>query len=348
MNRSVLKTINMESLLFSKDFDSIGFGCDWLTLSYSKPINYLDKFMFSVDDDNSNFCIIEHFWKEFTYQKILSSLWYALSFNYVYNWVSFPMFQYVKFNNQTKHITWRSAKISIYWSYFRLEEIWEFSKNYLITFINSFSEEDPKITRYDFRIDRFSKKVISIPEVENICSPSVQSRVVVWRQGWKLIDWGVWNKNTDRYYLRYYDKKIDTDNKNKRILYSDFMKYKSVHRFEIEFLSAFCRGYSLSDLKLLEDKIYSVLGLKDFEYNDSLFYKYDSDFEITPENSWKFIDRYINLSKKLLRAWYSPYQLIEESIIATYWKDVALWLLEDFLNNSLVYKNHETYQNYYK
>lgn len=338
MHKSVLNCINIDELLFNPLFQEIDFWCDYLTLSYKNSVDYLDKLLFWIDIDNSNFALIEFEWKEFTYIKHLTSLWYALTFSYVYNWSSFPLFQYVKFNNQTRQFTKRKWKLSIYWSYFRLEEVWEFRPAYIIDLVKTFSDEDPFISRYDFRLDRFSSEDVAIPEVEDVCQYSNQSRVLVWREWKTLIDWSVWSKDTDRYFIRYYDKKIDTDKKNKRILYSDFVKYKSVHRFEIEFLVQFCRGYHLSNLFELEDKIYSVLHLKDFEYQDAIFYKYDSECEITPENAWKFIDRYMNLSKKLIKAWYSPYQIIEEMVVWTFWKDVAIWLLEDFLSHSLVYR----------
>lgn len=340
MRKSVLSSVNIRSLI--DKFDTIDYWCDYLSFSYYYPVAFLDKILFWIDNDNSNFACYSYQEKDFTYVKTVVTNWLALTFTYSYNWISYPLFQYVKFNNSTRAMVKKWWKINFYWSYFRLVEIWEFDSMFIYWLLKSFSNEDPNITRYDFRIDYFStENDVEIPEINTICEyVSPQSTVRNWFIGNKLIDWSVWNSDTWRYVIRYYDKKIDTDKKNKRALYTDFVKYRSVHRLEFEFLSAFTKWFTLKTLANLEWKILCLLNLdqrdKSSRFEWKLFYSYDSSCEITPENAWKFIDRYINLSKKLLKAWYSPYQLIEEAIIWTYWNDVALWLLEDFLNKSLV------------
>ena len=324
-------------------FDCFDFWCDYLTLSYIKSVDFLDEILFGVDFDNSNFWIKTFVWYDFTYTKFSTWIWYALNFTYSYNGVSIPIMQYVKFNDHAKHTTWKSAKISIYWSYFRLEQIWVFRENYIIDLLKTFSDEDPRIMRYDLRFDYFSlDRNVQIPDVSEICwYIHHQSTIQKWYNwDWNLIDWCVWNPNTWRYKIRYYDKKIDTDKKNKWVLYSDFVKYSSVHRLEIEFLRSFTRLYSLWSVHDLEKKIWSVLNLDWQSWAWRMFYKYDSSKEITTENRWRFFERYINLTKKLIKAWYNPYNLIEESIIWEYWKDKALWILEDFINNSSVYEIH--------
>ena len=344
MRKSVLNSINIRWILDS--FDRIDLWCDYLSVNYKDSVEKLDWLLFWIDTDNSNFAVYDFNDKEFTYVKTPTSIGWALTFNYVYNWVSFPLLQYVKFNKQTRLLVWKSWKINVYWSYYRLEEIGEFRKWYIIDLIKDFSDEDPRISRYDYRVDYFSvDNVIDVPEINQVLDYlSPQSSTIKYFEWDKLIDWSVWKSDTWRYKIRYYDKKIDTDKKNKWILYSDFVKYKSVHRFEFEFLTAFCRFFKLSQIHDLEWKIIDVLKISNHMFQDSLFYTYDSDCEITDDNAWKFIQRYINLSKKLLKAWYSPYQLIEEAIIWTYWKDVAIWLLEDFINKSLVW--HETYHKF--
>jgi len=339
MRNNVLSQLKIDKN--RENFDFFDYWCDYLCLSYSQPVEYFENLLFWVDFDNSNFWNVEFNWYEFTYFKTSISLWYAINFMYVYNWTSVPIMQYVKFNSNTRRITWKNAKIAIYWSYYRLEQIWEFWAGFLHWQIKSFSSEDPRILRYDMRFDYFSlKNSIAIPEIPEICwYLHTQSTTIEWREWNKLIDWSVWNWETWRYKIRYYDKKIDTDKKQKRVLYSDFMKYKSVHRLEIEFLRQFTRVYSLSTIVDLEAKIMWVLNLTENARNSrsSMFYRYDSSKEINSENYWKFFDRYISATKKLIRAWYNPYKLIEESIVWECWKDVALWMVEDFINSSMTY-----------
>lgn len=327
-----------------KKFDYFDYWCDWLSLSYEKPIDYLENILFWVDYDNSNFWTVDFNWYEFTYIKSRVEIWSSLKFVYVYNWVAIPIMQYVKFNSHTRQISRKNCKISVYWSYYRLEQIWEFYSWFIHWFIKWFSLEDPRILRYDMRFDYFSEsKLIDVPTINDVCwYLHTQSTTIEWKEWNKLIDWSIWNWETWRYKVRYYDKKIDTDKKNKWVLYSDFMKYKSVHRLEIEFLRQFTRVYTLSNIWALEDKIMWCLNLKDNNWSiaTGMFYKYDSSKEINSENYWRFFDRYLSATRKLLKAWYNPYKLIEEAIVWEYWRDKAIWLIEDFINQSLSYERN--------
>lgn len=340
MRNTVLWQLRVEKN--RQSFDYFDYWCDYLILSFKDRLDYFDDLLFWVDTDNSNFWIINEIWYEITYSKRLTPLWYGLDFSYSYNWVSIPIMQYVKFNSYTKINTKKNWKISIYWSYFRLEEIWEFYDRFLLKFIKKYSKEDPIITRYDMRFDYFSlNNYVNIPSINDICwYVHSKSLIQEWKEWNKLIDWSVWNSETWRYRVRYYDKKIDTDKKNKRVLYSDFMKYKSVHRLEIEFLRSFTRWYTLSNIVDLENKIFGVLWLEWKTWDCSQFYQYDSSKEINDENRWWYFNRYITATKKLIKAWYNPYQLIEEAIIWEFGKDKSLWLLEDFINQSLSYERH--------
>lgn len=336
MKTSVLNSLKIKENI--KNFDKIDFGCDWLTLSYTKSVDFFDNLLFWVDTDNSSFWTVEIDNHVFTYNKIVSQNWFWLTFICDYNWIATPLFQYVRFNKDTRKLFHKSAKITIYWSYFRLESIWEFTYHWITNFIWNLSQEDPDITRFDYRVDYFSlNKLIPIPSIESICwYVHSKSTTIEWKQWNNLVDWSVWNSKTWRYKVRYYDKKIDTNNKNKRFLYTDFLDYKSVHRLEIEFWRSFCRWFSLSMLNELEFKIIQVLGIDWKIYDSSIFYQYNSEFEITLDNANRFIDRFVNLSNKLYKAWFNPYLLIEEMIDNYYWHDFSKWLLDDFISKSKI------------
>lgn len=337
MRKTVLNSIKIKENL--KNFDKIDFGCDFLTLSYTDSIHYFNELMFWIDNDNSNFWVLNICWHSFSYNRLVTWNWIWLTFIVDYNWIPTPIFQYVKFDKHNRELLWKSAKITIYGAYFRLQAIWEFDYKELLNYIKSISWEDPVITRYDFRIDYFSfNKEVCTPWITDILwYIHSQSNIVTWKQWWKLIDWRVWSPNSWKYIIRYYDKKIDTNKKDKRFLYTDYLDYKSVHRLEIEFGRNFCREYSLSDLSWLERKVINVLWLGSTIFDSNLFYQYNSNSEITLDNATNFIKRYNNLSDKLFKAWYSPFGLVESFLCAKYWKDVVKWLIDDFINKSLVY-----------
>lgn len=337
MKKTVLNSLKIKENI--NNFDKVDFGCDFLILSYNESVSHFNDLLFWIDDDNSNFWVSEFCSHYFTYSRSTTPNWLWLTFSIEYNWIPTPIFQYVKFNKNSRELFWKSAKISIYWSYFRLETIWEFEVKELTNYLSSISSEDPSITRYDYRIDYFSyKKEVKVPLVTDILwYIHSQSSIITYKSWWKLVDWSVWNRNTWKYMIRYYDKKIDTNKKDKRFLYTDFLDYKSVHRLEIEFRRQFCRWYKLSDLAWLERKIINVLWLWSTIFTSAIFYQYNSESEITLENASNFIKRYNNLSDKLFKAWYSPFLLVENYLCSKYWKDVVKWLIDDFINKSLVY-----------
>ena len=335
MKKSVLNSIKIYENFVN--FDKIDFWCDYLRLSFTNPIPKFDELLFWIDSDNSNFWIVSIDNHNITYNKTITSNGFALTFITEYNWISIPLFQYVKFNKDTRKLFHKSAKLDFYGSYFRLEAIWEFSNHALINYIKSVSFEDPDITRYDYRIDYFSiAREVSIPSPDKICwYIHKKSNLVEWKSWWKLTDWLVWNSQTWKYAIRYYDKKLDTNKKNKWFLYTDFLDYKSVHRLEFEFWRAFCREFSLSHIDDLEWKILAVLGLEGKILERSIFYQYDSTSEITLENAWNFIKRFQNLWEKLYKAWYNPLKIIEQNLVSKYWIEVTRWLIDDFLNSTL-------------
>ena len=157
MKKTVLTSLKIKDNL--QKFNKIDFWCDYLTLSYTESIWKFNELLFWVDNDNSCFWVTEIFWHDVTYDRQVTPLWLWLNFFIEYNWIPIKIFQYVKFNKQNRELLWKSAKICVYWAYFRLESIWVFEYRSIINYISSLSVEDPVITRYDYRIDYFSRSV---------------------------------------------------------------------------------------------------------------------------------------------------------------------------------------------
>lgn len=308
---------------YSKLFNQVWFGCDYMRLCFNQDIEKFDSWLDNLDFDNSNIWYYDFWDITINYQKIKVSLWVALHFSVSYSWVAVPVFQYVKFNKQTRDLIWYSGKFDVYSSYYRLLELWFFSKNYVTYFIRAFSLEDPFITRYDFRIDFFNNyRHVDIPTPESLIDVHVQSKLEVFKQGWIITNWSVWSKESWRYLMRLYNKKLDTNKKWKWILFSDYLCFESVHRLEYQFESAFCRWFHLSDLIKLEDKIYTSLNLHN-NFEGCLFYKYDSSKEINSYNKWSHIQRFKNQTNKFVKAWYNPFILMYDTIVSLYGLDSA-------------------------
>ena len=330
-NNNCLGSFPLEE--YSKLFNQIWFWCDYLRLCFYNSVERFDYWLDSLDFDNSNIWYDSFWWIDFSYQKIKVSLWVALHFSVSYSWVPVPIFQYVKFNKQTSDITWYSWKLDVYSSYYRLSELWFLWKNFISIFIRSFTSEDPSITRYDFRIDFFNNFVrVDIPTPQSLVTIHSQSRVELFKQWNKITNRSIGSKNSGRYLIRLYDKKIDTNKKWKWILFSDYLCFESVHRLEYQFESSFCRWMHLSDLIKLEDKIYTSLNLHD-NFEGCLFYKYDTSKDINDFTKWSHIQRFNNQTKKFVNAWYNPFTLMYDTIVLLYGLDGAEDYFTDFLES---------------
>lgn len=322
---------SFDILWYAENFHQVWFWCDYLRFCYKNSIERFDYLLEQIDFDNSNFWVYHVLWFDLSYQKIRASNWIALNFSVSYSWVSIPIFQYLKFNKETSELIWYYWKFDVYSSYFRLLELNYFSRRFVESWLISLTSENPVITRYDFRIDYFNfQRLISVPSPESCLTLSPQSRSTVYRSWWIITDWSVWSKNTWRYLIRLYDKKIDTDKKWKWILFSDYLCFESVHRLEYQFESSFCRGFHLSDLTRLEDKIYTTLWIHD-NFDWLTFYSYDSTKEINDYNKGRHIQRFQNQTKKFVEAWYNPFVLMYDTIVKVYGIEDAEDLFTEFL-----------------
>ena len=103
-----------------KNTDSYSFGCDYLTLTITRPLNIWEEVRAS-NTTNSNYTIVH--WEFFKYTATLTK---AQSINEyvisgVYNDISYPLFRLLKFSSLRY---WQTLWVfNIYWTTFRLIEI---------------------------------------------------------------------------------------------------------------------------------------------------------------------------------------------------------------------------------
>lgn len=155
-----------------KNTDSYSFGCDYLTLTITRPLNIWEEVRAS-NTTNSNYTIVH--WEFFKYTATLTK---AQSINEyvisgVYNDISYPLFRLLKFSSLRY---WQTLWVfNIYWTTFRLIEIGIIpSLDELL--VDFFWQEDYdvieglKISRYDYKIDLFYSKNTALPKSDKVIS----------------------------------------------------------------------------------------------------------------------------------------------------------------------------------
>lgn len=303
----------LESLRLSdtiRKFDKWGCGCDYLRMSYKNSVEFFEDHIWLLDIDNSNFSTINIDWYVFTVQKIYCSQWIWMFFSCSYNDVSVPCFEFVKFNENANYLFKSYWKLDFYWSFFRLVEIWYFPKSIFLSINDLFWEENPTLTRFDYRIDFFSyNKKITVPTREEFFSYKHSQSLYDPKYVWEVLtNWLLWSKDNWRYAIRYYDKLVDSDKKQKVFLYQDYFKYKTVHRLEFELQRNFLKWFTFFDFYdwQVQDKIESILHINDKLFNWSIFYQYEDDFRITDKNKVQYLKRYSTSCVRLAKNWINP------------------------------------------
>ena len=337
-NKTVLQNLNIVNTIHK--FDKWGCGCDYLRLCYINESEFIENSINRIDDDNSNFFSFELWEYIFTVQKWYCTLWVSLSFYTSFNDVSVPVAQFVKYNENSRFLFNCYWKFDFYWSIFRLIDMWYFKKSILLLFKVMISEENPKITRFDYRLDFFSMKNYKVPEIEEFLNYlHTQSKTSEFREGGELTNWLVWSKNNWRYAIRYYDKLLDTDKKEKVFLYQDYFIYNTVHRLEIEFQPNFLRWYTFYDFYdwVIEQRINIILWLGDSLFKWSLFYQYQEDYVITDREKSKYLRRFATSSIRLAKNRINPLILCYRSLYMDLEKEEFEKNVDEFLsfiNNS--------------
>jgi hypothetical protein len=256
--------------------EKISMWVDFLRFKITEKINLFSERLLQLDTDNSNFCNM--FFNDVTLSwfKVTTRTWTGLVMSCAFRWVVVPVIYYEEYNWNTASLTKCIGKIDLYGSYFRLIDIeqifnwnifspgnsWDFS--YIIYDLN----KDNLITRLDYRIDFFYND-----ENKKLFTPQ---KVTKLRNNWKienhytwdtLDSWRLWDRKNKNYFIRWYNKLLDSEKKWKFWLYADYFDFKKVYRLEYEFLNHFCKPTTLKDYENLKTKIQNFFHLWKLDYS---------------------------------------------------------------------------------
>ena len=305
-------------------YEILNFWCDYLRLVWKGEklkVSFAD--IFSVlDRDNSNFYIDEFHW--LTYVKIRTSNWDALIASISVFGFSVPIFQVVVFDRDKVELFRSLWKIDFYGSFFRLGEI-----NFLnpLEYMHSVFWENINnllISRIDYKWDFVGVDVETISKYVTCRKNSRVDKIYKWR----LLTFWVGSKSSKRVYLRVYDKIEDILYKWKSYFYSDYLKYKDdwITRLEFEFLNHFCKWYTLSSLKSLEEKIFTYVWFVD-SWKKYIYFEDKSNIEVDKLYS---VRNFVGRWKKLLEMWENPFLLLYNYLLKEHKKEDILKLVEEF------------------
>lgn len=333
--KNVLQNLNIYDTIHK--FDKWGCGCDYLRFCYKESCDYIEEKIDLLDCDNSNFCTDEIWGIVFTIKKWYCETWIKLDFSVSFNDVSVPVGQFVKFNEHTSYNTKSYWKFDLYGSFFRLIEVWFFEKSMSLLLKVKFSEENPKITRFDYRIDFFSITTKKIPAPEKFLNYiHSQSKIRKWEKwNWDFESWDIWKSSrNNRYAIRFYDKLLDSNWKEKLFLYQDYFLYNSVLRLEFEFQPNFLKWYSFYDFYdwVIQDKIESMLWLSEKMFTGPLFYQYDSEYTLNWENKTRYLKKYSSMSIRLAKNGINPLIQCYKSCFYELESEEFLHNIEEFLD----------------
>lgn len=299
----------------------INYWIDYLRFVYKWEVLKVDfeNILSALDYDNSNF-LVDFKNSDLTWYKIRASTWDWLIGVVVFNWLSLPVFNFISYDDDKKHLFRCSWKLDVYGSFFRMAEMLHMGyKDLLFRYFWDLSSLS--ISRIDYRYDF---KDISVLDLSNLIVVRKNSKVdKIYR--WDLQSFGMGSKSAKRFYCRVYNKTDDIKFKNKSLLYSDYLKYDVVTRFEVEFLNHFCRGYTFQNIDKLIDKIYNYLWFVD---NWKRYVYYDEIATIEEDKLYS-VRNFVGRWKKLVEYGYNPFELLYNYLISQYWQDKVIDLLYD-------------------
>ena len=223
--------------------------CDYLRISFTQKHEYFSKILHLIDSDNTN----QFYDDNYTYAKLHLSMGSCLQISLVYDNHSVPIMLYNEFDEKTQLLTKRLGRIDFYWSFFRLSDLNVYNHVDIISEIVSWFLPDVElyISRIDVACDVFLRKSCSLPSIEKICtsdSDRFQHRSFYGRWG-KHISCEVGNSDSLGVFWRAYNKTIELLSKWKGFLYRDYLTFGSVHRYEVQFGSRYCKGLQLKDVE---------------------------------------------------------------------------------------------------
>ena len=301
-----------------KEADEVTTWIDYLRISLDAPLTYFEEILDQLDYDNSNLYVDTQYW--ITWTKFRLSFGPCILWSTVYDWVSFPIILYNKFDENRQSVYKSYWKIDLYGAYWRMVELWYLEPDLVEKLIKS---KDPdeidilqlwNITRLDYKIDLFYRKKTTIPHYSNLLKlrknsklwlKHVKEEVKRWEE---LQSWAYWSKQAKRVFLRVYDKLADTESKWKYVLYADYFNFESVYRIEFELLNHFCKGFKYKDYLDLVEKFWNSIQLK---YLWKVFYEYNQepDFEKIEQRIRYFKD-FIGRWERIAERWFNPFLIL--------------------------------------
>lgn len=281
---------------------------DYLRLNFKQKIDFFERLFVWLNTTNSNFIVQD----SFTYEKINLPTGHALKISTVYNDIPVPIMLFQIFKSWC--VSTGYGRLDFYGMFFRLVELGEIPSDYIQwikNFVYSKTSEVPQITRVDYCFDMFySEFQVFQSYTKFFTEVNKSSKIYEISTGAWIQSRSVWSKTAKRYVIRMYDKLLDISSKWKQRFYGDYLKNKSVHRFEVQFWPHFCRWYYLNTMDQMMNKMNSFLWITEATFEWSMFYEYDNHFDINDFNKIFFTKMFNGKVQKFVNAGLNPYQVI--------------------------------------
>ena len=328
----------------TKYIDNYKIWCDYMRVNFKWFHKKFRQILNLIDTDNSNFYVEEYWMLKLSYIKLNLSMGVCLQISLVYNDTARPICLYNEFSQVTVKLSWKEWRLDFYGSLYRLIDIWYVPQDYIEKVIEWVTNQKSiSLSRYDVAIDVFfntKMKIKPYSEFKANTEFNIWTRYTPYYKWKNLESWSFGTKDTNLYLIRVYDKIADTKVKWKFSLYSDYLKYPSVHRHEIQFMSRYLKYISRKDaysqIALTYEKSffqYVNWNWKNFKFQK---YTYTSD-AIWLDN--QHITRYVKdvcwRLVTLANAGINPYTMVYNALIKGTKKNQEFLL--DFLKEPYVY-----------
>ena len=254
----------------------ISMWVDFLRFKLNEKINLFHDKIKILDTDNSNFANLFFDDVTLTWIKVTTRTGVWLVLTTPFRWIAVPIMYYEEYNKNTSELTKCHWKIDLYGSYFRLIDIEQIFIGNIFKPLNSGDfayilyefNKNNLITRLDYRIDFFyndeKKKLFTPWKVTKLRNNGKIENHYTWET---LDSRRLWDRKNKNYFIRGYNKLLDSEKKWKFWLYSDYFDFKRVYRLEYEFLNHFCKPTTLKDYEILKAKIQNFFHLWKLDYS---------------------------------------------------------------------------------
>lgn len=308
---------NLQNSKISKYIDTaqeVWLNVDYLRFSFYEAIPYYDHILNQIDFDNSPQLFDEE--NEIQYDKVRLDIWECIIVSKVYEWIPVRIMMYAKYHHHLARKSGYAAKLDFYWGYFRLVQIGFLPENYLHDVIkhavdSQGNSQDPAITRIDYAVDLFYSKAKKFPRARSMFFKLNKKTKINERSDGEgsVNSRSVGNKSTKRYFIRMYDKLVDIQNKWKSTYYWDYLQWKSVYRYEVQFWPHFCKPNRYSSYTELLNKTKSFFW--DDRFEGCIFYSYDATKNFKSDTyRTNYFKQFWGRWETILKAWFNPYQVL--------------------------------------